>query len=44
MTPNAFIGIHDAPPYAEGTGVRLEVKKPADLAVIRKLALIKLAN
>jgi hypothetical protein len=36
--------IHDAPHYAEGTGVRLEVKKAADLAAIRKLALIKLAN
>ncbi len=36
--------IHDAPRYAEGTGVRLEVKKAADLAAIRKLALIKLAN
>jgi Protein of unknown function (DUF3788) len=36
--------IHDAPHYVEGTGVRLEVKKPGDLAAIRKLAFIKLAN
>ena len=36
--------IHDAPHYAEGTGVRLEIQKPSDLAAIRKLALIKLAN
>jgi hypothetical protein len=36
--------IHDAPHYAEGTGVRLEVKKPADLGAVRKLAPIKLAN
>jgi hypothetical protein len=36
--------LHDAPRYAEGTGVRLEVKKPADLGAIRKLALLKLAN
>ena len=36
--------VHDAPFYAEGTGVRLEVKKPADLGAIRKPALIKLTN
>jgi Protein of unknown function (DUF3788) len=36
--------IHDAPHYAEGTGVRLEVKRSADLGAIRKLALSKLAN
>ena len=36
--------VHDAPHYAEGTGVRREVKKPADLGAIRKPALIKLAN
>ena len=33
-----------APHYSEGTGVRLIVKKPADLPAIRKLAEIKLAN
>ena len=36
--------IHDAPHYAAGSGVRLEVKKPADLGAIRKPALLKLAN
>lgn len=30
--------------YAEGTGVRLIVKKPTDLAAIRMLAAIKIAN
>ncbi|HXQ97491.1 MAG TPA: DUF3788 family protein [Candidatus Limnocylindrales bacterium] len=33
-----------APRYAEGTGLRLEVRKAADLPPIRKLAEIKLAN
>ena len=36
--------IKDAPRYAEGTGVRLLVKKASDLSAIRKLVLIKLAN
>jgi hypothetical protein len=36
--------IDEAPCYAEGTGVRLMVKAPKDLAAVRKLALIKLAN
>lgn len=36
--------LDEAPRYAEGTGVRLMVKAPKDLAAIRKLALIKLAN
>lgn len=36
--------IDEAPRYAEGTGVRLIVKKPADLPGIRKLVEIKLAN
>lgn len=34
----------EAPRYPEGTGLRLVVKKSADLAPIRKLAEIKLAN
>ena len=33
-----------SPHYGEGTGVRLIVKRPADLPPIRKLAEIKLAN
>lgn len=36
--------IADSPHYREGTGVRLIVKRPADLPPIRKLAEIKLAN
>jgi len=36
--------IKEVPRYAEGTGVRLVVKRTADLAAIRKLALVKLAN
>ena len=34
----------EAPRYPEGTGLRLLVKSAKDLAAIRKLALIKLAN
>jgi hypothetical protein len=30
--------------YAEGTGIRMAVKGPADLAAIEKLALIKIEN
>jgi hypothetical protein len=30
--------------YAEGTGIRLVVRQKKDLAAIRKLASIKLAN
>jgi hypothetical protein len=36
--------IDEAPRYAEGTGVRLMVKTQKDLAAIKKLALIKMAN
>ena len=36
--------IDEAPRYPEGTGLRLTVKAAKDLAAIRKLALIKLAN
>ncbi len=36
--------LDEAPRYAEGTGVRLMVKAPKDLAPIRKLAFVKLAN
>lgn len=33
-----------APHYPEGTGLRLTVNRPGDLAAIRELARIKLAN
>ena len=36
--------LDEAPRYAEGTGVKLMVKVAKDLAAIRKLALIKMAN
>ena len=36
--------LDEAPKYPEGTGLRLVVRVPKDLAAIRKLALIKLAN
>ncbi|MGA3372515.1 MAG: DUF3788 domain-containing protein [Terracidiphilus sp.] len=36
--------LNEAPRYPEGTGLRLLVKGPKDLAANRKLALIKLAN
>ncbi len=36
--------IRDAPHYPEGTGLRLLVKGSRDLAAIRKLVAIKLAN
>ena len=36
--------IDDAPRYPEGTGVRLEITGPKDLAAVRKLAEVKLAN
>jgi hypothetical protein len=36
--------LDEAPRYSEGTGVRLMVKAAKDLAAIRKLALIKMAN
>ncbi len=36
--------LDEAPRYAEGTGLRLMVRAHKDLAAIRKLALIKLAN
>jgi len=36
--------VEDAPRYVEGTGVRLTVKGTKNLAAIRKLVLVKLAN
>lgn len=43
--PKATLSLIDeAPRYAEGTGIRLIVKETKDLAVIQKLARIKLAN
>jgi hypothetical protein len=36
--------IKESKRYAEGTGVRLEVKSSRDIAALKKLAAIKLAN
>lgn len=36
--------IHDAPPYLEGTGVRLLVRGGKEVPTIRKLAEAKLAH
>ncbi len=40
----ALAAIESAPKYAEGRGVRLEVKTKRDLKAIEKLAEIKMAN
>jgi hypothetical protein len=36
--------IDEAPRYAEGTGVRLEIRARKDLVAVKKLAEVKLAN
>jgi len=36
--------IAEAKRYAEGTGVRIEVREPADLNVVKTLARIKVQN
>jgi hypothetical protein len=36
--------IDEAPRYPEGTGVRLHIKARRDLAAVKKLAAVKLAN
>jgi hypothetical protein len=36
--------IAEAPRYPEGTGIRLEIKKPKDIEIVKRLAVIKLAN
>jgi len=44
LPKNLLKEIAEAKRYAEGTGVRIFVVKPADLAAVRKLVEIKLAN
>ena len=44
LPPPAIKIINEAKKYAEGTGVRLEVKAPKDIESVKKLAAIKLAN
>jgi len=42
--PQRLVKILDAAPrYPEGTGVRLEIKKPKDIEMVKQLAAIKLA-
>lgn len=36
--------IDEAPRYPEGTGIRMNMKGPKDIAVVKKLAVIKLEN
>jgi hypothetical protein len=44
LSKNTLKLLDEAPRYAEGTGVRLMVKAAKELAAIKKLALIKMAN
>jgi hypothetical protein len=44
LSKNTLKIIDEAPRYAEGTGLRLMVKAEKDLAAIKKMALIKMAN
>jgi hypothetical protein len=37
-------GLDEAKRYVEGTGVRIEVKGPKDIAIVKKLTAIKLQN
>jgi len=36
--------LDEAPRYPEGTGIRLPIKGPRDIAAVRKLAVVKLEN
>lgn len=44
LPPRIVKLIRDAKRYAEGTAVRIEVSGPEDIAVVKELASIKLAN
>lgn len=44
LPASALENIRNAPRYAEGRGVRFEVRINKDLAIVRKLASIKMAN
>lgn len=44
LSKNALKLLDEAPRYAEGTGVRLMARASEDLADVRQLAIIKLAN
>jgi hypothetical protein len=36
--------IEEAPQYPEGRGIRILIRKPADIPLVKKLAAIKIAN
>ena len=43
--PKRIVKVMDeAPKYPEGTGIRLEIKSSRDIAMLKKLTAIKLAN
>jgi len=44
LPPSVIRIIDSSKRYAEGTGVRIDVNGPADIAVVEKLAAIKLAK
>jgi hypothetical protein len=44
LPPSVIKTINEAKRYAEGTGVRMEMKKPKDIGIAKQLAAIKLAH
>lgn len=44
LPPRVLKIIDEAPRYPEGTAVRLDIKRSGDIAVVQKLAALKLAN
>ena len=44
LPPSVIKIINEARRYAEGTGVRMEMKKPNEIEIAKKLAAIKLAH
>jgi hypothetical protein len=44
LPPRVIKIIDDAKRYAEGTAVRIDVKTPKDLVIVKKLAAVKLDN
>jgi hypothetical protein len=44
LPPSVIKTINEAKRYAEGTGVRMEMKKPKDIEIVKQLAAIKLAH
>jgi len=44
LPPGVIKTINEARRYAEGTGVRIEMKKPKDVELVKQLAAIKLAH